>query len=86
MAISGVRGWKYKALVTFGAGVYTNTVCPAFSLKELSEFLGMKVTPHFRRRVNEMVKSGVLVKQRVYAGNKGMQIIYYKPQKERYPF
>jgi hypothetical protein len=86
MRKSSLRGWKYKALISFGAGAYTRTICPAFSLKELAGFLGMKVTPHFRRRVKELAREGQFIEQKVYAGNRGMQIVYYKPQNERLPF
>jgi hypothetical protein len=80
---SNLRGWKYRAVISYGAGQYTETICPAFSLKELAEYLKMKVTPHFRKRVKQLAREGLYIEQRVYAGKRGMQIIYYKAQKER---
>lgn len=54
--------------VTTAYELYVNTNLPqcvssgagAYNYKELAEMVGLKPTQHFRRRVNQLVQSGVL--------------------------
>lgn len=83
MSKSSLRGLKYRAYVRDRVGEYMRTICPAFSLKELAAFAKLSVSPSLRRRVAEMSKEGLLIKQRVYKGQRGSQIIYYKQNTQR---
>jgi len=83
MSNSRLKGAAYRAYVRDRAGEYMRTVCPAFTLKELAKFAKLTVSPSLRRRVNEMSKDGLLIKQRVFAGQRGSQMIYYKQNTNR---
>jgi len=74
-----LRGKNYRAVVRHGVGEYTRTISPAFSMNEIAKHLRLPVTQHLRRRINELVDESYLIRQRVYSGNKGMQIVYWKP-------
>jgi hypothetical protein len=78
-----LRGAAYRAYVRDRVGEYMKTMCPAFTLKELAKFAKLSVSPSLRRRVGEMSKDGLLIKQRVFVGQRGSQIIYYKQNTKR---
>lgn len=49
----------------------------AFTLKELSQFTGLKITPNMRRRVRHCVESGTLGVRPVLVGKRGSCNMYY---------
>jgi len=54
----------------------------AFTLKELSEFSGLKVTSNFRRRVNHCVAVGTLAVRPAQGWSKGSFNVFYRPTQE----
>lgn len=45
----------------------------AYNYKELGELVGLKPTVNFRRRVNELVAAGVLVKMTAFTPRGGLE-------------
>lgn len=61
----------------------------AFTLKQLAEYAGLKITPSMRRRVRHCVFAGTLHSKSVLAGQRGSHIVYWKPtpvSNEEIPF
>jgi len=61
----------------------------AFTIKEISDFMGLKVTGNLRRRINHCVAKGTLSVTTALMGRKGRGNVFYRPtekQMEGFPF
>lgn len=62
---------KVDELLKSGAG--------AFTLKQLSEYAHLPITPSMRRRVNHAVEAGTLECHPIISGRRGSCNLYTKP-------
>lgn len=53
-----------------------------FSLRDLADFAGLKVTGNMRRRVQHCVVAGTLEVRPALVGERGSQNVYFRPGKE----
>lgn len=54
-----------------------------FTLKELANYAGLKVTGNMRRRVQHCVVAGTLSVTPVYMQERGSANLYYRPREEK---